>query len=57
MRRFHNVMFHVFGHRYCCHIPSWSAHVGFRWEPAGDGRWNLYNTIWAVKDRLRRSMG
>jgi hypothetical protein len=38
MRRFHNVMFRLFGHRYCCDIPSWTAHVGFKWEPIGDGR-------------------
>jgi hypothetical protein len=56
MRRFHNVMFRVFGHRYCCYIPEWTAHVGFRWEPIGEGRWNLYNAIWRVKERIRWSM-
>jgi hypothetical protein len=56
MRRFHDVMFRIFGHRYCCHIPGWTAYVGFRWEPIGEGRWNLYNTIWRLKDRIRRSM-
>lgn len=57
MRRFHNVMFRAHGHRYCCHIPAWTAYVGFRWEPIGEGRWNLYNTIWRLKNRIRFSMG
>jgi hypothetical protein len=57
MRRFHNVMFRALGHRYCCHVPAWTAYVGFRWQPIDEGRWNLYNTIWRPKDRIRISMG
>ena len=57
MRRFHNVMFRALGHRYCCHVPAWTAYVGFRWQPTGEGRWNLYNTIWRIKDHIRASMG
>jgi hypothetical protein len=56
MRRFHDVMFCIFRHRYCCHVPGWTAQVGFPWEPIGEGRWNLYNAIWHVKDNIRRSM-
>jgi hypothetical protein len=56
MRRFHDVMFRIFGHSYCCRIPEWTAHVGFEWQPIGDGRWNLYNTIWRIKNRIRMSM-
>jgi hypothetical protein len=57
MRRFHNVMFRALGHRYCCHVPAWTAYVRFRWQPIDEGRWNLYNTIWRLKDRIRISMG
>lgn len=56
MHRFHDVMFRIFGHRYCCAVPSWTAHIGFRWEPCGEGRWNLYNAIWALKARIRLAM-
>jgi hypothetical protein len=56
VHRFHDVMFRIFGHRYCCAVPSWTAHIGFRWEPCGEGRWNLYNAIWALKARIRLAM-
>jgi hypothetical protein len=25
------------------------------WQPIGDGRWNLDNMIWTLKQRIRRS--
>ena len=49
-------MYRIFGHRYCCHIPEWTVHVGHSWQPVGEGRWNLFNAIWRIKNAIRMSM-
>ncbi len=39
----------IAGHRLCCRIPSWTAHVGQRWDTYDVAPWNLYNLIWRFR--------
>lgn len=43
------LLFRLFGHRVCCHLPEWTAHVGRPWRPVGEEPWNLYNILWRMQ--------
>ena len=46
-----HALFYVFGHRVCCGaIPSWTAHVGQKWDTFDVAPYNLYNVIWRAQN-------
>ncbi len=52
-----NAVYRFTGHRICCgRIPSWTAHVGQRWDTVDVAPWNLYNMIWLAQAWVRDGM-
>jgi hypothetical protein len=51
---FCRALFRVLGHRACCEIPEWTAHVGQKWAPYDEAPLNLYNLLWRVQTRVRQ---
>ena len=44
------------GHRICCEIPGWTAHVGQSWDTFDVAPWNLYNVIWRTVQWAERQV-
>ena len=53
-----HALFHVFGHRLCCGaIPTWTAHVGQKWDTFDVAPYNLYNVIWRAQNSVLQNCG
>lgn len=51
-----DLLFRVFGHRICCHVPEWAAKVGQPWDSYDVAPWNLFNVLWAGATWVRQGM-
>ncbi|GAA4155941.1 hypothetical protein [Leifsonia shinshuensis] len=55
-RAFCDSLFRALGHRACCRLPEWTAHIGQRWDSFDVAPWNLYNLLWAAQTWIRQGM-